>query len=237
MAPILTIKGLTRVYRMGRAVEVQALRNVSFSVQKGEMVAILGKSGSGKSTLLNLLAGMDRPTAGSIVADGRDLALMTQNQLVMHRRQTIGMIFQSFNLVQWMSALDNVALSVLFNGLSKGEARQRAQHALEGVGLGPRVHHRPSEMSGGEQQRVAIARAMVNQPQILLADEPSGNLDSVTSEQIMDLIREKNKETGLTVLVITHDEDIARKYTQRWIRLADGEIVKDLILSDEEVKS
>ncbi|MBI4614421.1 MAG: ABC transporter ATP-binding protein [Planctomycetes bacterium] len=233
MPPILSIKDLTRSYRMGKTVQVGALHGVSFSVQAGEMIAILGKSGSGKSTLLNLIAGLDTPSSGSIVCEGKDLALMNQRQLADHRRETVGMVFQSFNLVQWMSALDNVALALQYKGFSKVQARDRARHVLDGVGLGPRSSHRPSELSGGEQQRVAMARAMANQPKILLADEPTGNLDTNTSQELMELIRAKNREQGLTVLIITHDEDIARQYTQRWIRLADGEIVKDLILADE----
>jgi predicted ABC-type transport system involved in lysophospholipase L1 biosynthesis ATPase subunit len=181
---------------------------------------LLGKSGSGKSTLLNLLGGLDRPTSGSLEIAGRDLAKLRSRELARHRLTTVGMIFQSFNLVPWRTALENVALPLVFAGWSARARRHAAQQALEAVGLGSRLQHRPTELSGGEQQRVAIARALVNRPAIVLADEPTGNLDSATAEQVVALLTEHTH--GATVILVSHDEELARRCTHRILRLQDG---------------
>jgi ABC-type lipoprotein export system ATPase subunit len=188
-------------------------------------VAVLGKSGSGKSTLLNLLGGLDRPTAGIVEINGRDLGAMTSRELTRHRLQTVGMVFQSFNLVPSRTALQNVELPMVFAGRPPGERRAAARQALEAFGLGERLHHRPAELSGGENQRAAIARALVNRPAVLLADEPTGNLDSTTSREIMALLAAHVRAHGTTLVLVTHDEELARANTDRVLRLHDGQIV------------
>ena len=204
------------------AAPVFALRGVSAEVQAGERVALLGKSGSGKSTLLNLLGGIDRPTSGGLHVGGRDLDKLTGRELARFRSATVGMIFQSFNLIPSRTALENVELPMIFAGRSPRERRAEARRALEAVGLGERLHHRPAQLSGGEAQRVAVARALVNRPDILLADEPTGNLDSATAREVIDLLTEHVRARGTTLLLVTHDEELARTCTDRVVRLKDG---------------
>jgi ABC-type lipoprotein export system ATPase subunit len=194
-------------------------------IQEGERVALLGKSGSGKSTLLNLIGGLDRPTAGSIEVGGRDLQTLPSKHLARHRLQTVGMVFQSFNLIPSRTALENVALPLIFAGVVPARRRELASHALERVGLRERLNHRPAELSGGEQQRVAIARALINEPDILLADEPTGNLDSRTASEILRLLADHLRSRGTTLVMVTHDEDLARRATDRVLRLHDGQLV------------
>jgi ABC-type lipoprotein export system ATPase subunit len=204
---------------------VVALREVSLEVRRGERVALLGKSGSGKSTLLNLIGGLDRPTSGRIMAAGSDLARMTGEQLAAYRLTTVGMIFQAYNLIPSRTALENVELPMVLAGILPAERREAARVALEAVGLGGRLGHRPMELSGGEHQRVAIARALVNRPEILLADEPTGNLDSATAGEIMDLLLDHLRRDGTTLIMVTHDEELARQAADRIVRLKDGRVL------------
>jgi ABC-type lipoprotein export system ATPase subunit len=222
--PMIRTVSLAKTYGSA-ASPVHALRGVTVSIARAEKVALVGKSGSGKSTLLNLLGGLDRPTAGSIEIGGRDLARLTSNQLAHHRLDTVGMVFQSFNLVPSRTALQNVELPMVFAGRSGVERRQAARQALEIVGLAERLQHRPSELSGGEHQRVAIARALVNHPAILLADEPTGNLDSITSTAIMETLLAYVKQHGTTLVLVTHDEELAARIADRILRLHDGNLV------------
>ena len=222
-APLIRTRDLNKTYGAS-ASPVRAIRDLSITIQQGEKVALLGKSGSGKSTLLNLLGGLDRPTTGSVEVAGENLARMTSNQLARHRLSTVGMIFQSFNLIPSRTALENVELPMLFAGRPPGERRAAAQRALEAVGLGERLGHRPSQLSGGEHQRVAIARALVNEPRILLADEPTGNLDSVTAGGIMDVLLDHVRRHGMTLMLVTHDEEMAGRAADRVLRLKDGQL-------------
>jgi putative ABC transport system ATP-binding protein len=217
---------LWREYQLGGET-VQALRGVDFAVEQGEFVALLGRSGSGKSTLLNLLGGLDRPSRGSIVVDGRELADRTSRELSLYRRTSIGFIFQSFNLVNSRRAWENVALPLVFQGVGRHERKRRAHDLLERVGLGRRAGHVPGELSGGEQQRVAIARALVNQPRMLLCDEPTGNLDTTTSGQIMGILRDTHA-TGTTLVMVTHDPELAKTHASRTMRMADGQFVDEI---------
>jgi putative ABC transport system ATP-binding protein len=223
---LLQTEGLKRHYRMGDTV-VRALDGVSLSIDKGEFVALLGTSGSGKSTLLNLIAGLDSPTEGSLRIFDRDLALMSRMELSLHRRKNVGIIFQSFNLVSTMSATQNVALAMMFAEVPRPEREARAASLLESVGLAGRQRHRPKELSGGEQQRVAIARALSNSPQMLLADEPTGNLDSRTSREIMELLKTLNEREGKTVIMVTHDPSLAERYAHRTLTMLDGQIIAE----------
>jgi ABC-type lipoprotein export system ATPase subunit len=209
----------------GTASSVVALRGVSLEVRRGERVALLGKSGSGKSTLLNLIGGLDRPTSGRIVAGGSDLARMTGEELAAYRLTTVGMIFQVYNLIPSRTARENVELPMVLAGIPPAERRESATAALEAVGLGGRLGHRPMGLSGGEHQRVAIARALVNRPAILLADEPTGNLDSATAAEIMDLLLNHLRREGTTLIMVTHDEELARQAADRIVRLKDGQII------------
>jgi len=217
---------LTRDYHLGGEV-VEALRGVDLTVEQGEFIALLGRSGSGKSTLLNLLGGLDQPTRGSIRVGGVELAAMSKNELSLYRRTTVGFIFQSFNLVTSLRAWENVALPLVFQGISRPERRKRAHELMERVGLEKRANHIPSELSGGEQQRVAIARSMVNEPRMLLCDEPTGNLDTSTSEQIMNLLLESHR-ANTTLVMVTHDPALAEKHAQRTLRMADGQFVAEV---------
>jgi len=217
---MIELENITKVYRMGE-VEVNALRGITLSIAKGEMVAIIGASGSGKSTLLNVIGCLDRPTSGRYTFDGANVSQLSDNQLAEMRNKKFGFVFQEYNLLPRASALSNVELPLIYGG--SGHKRQRAMEALERVGLGARAKHRPTELSGGEQQRVAIARALVNNPALILADEPTGNLDSKTTTEIISIFRQLNQE-GITVIIITHEADIASQ-TQRIIRLHDGEII------------
>jgi putative ABC transport system ATP-binding protein len=200
---------------------------VSISIKKGDFAALLGASGSGKSTLLNLIAGLDRATSGSIAVEGENLAELSPALLARYRRHTVGMVFQSFNLVPTMNLAENVELPMRFAEVERGERRARVQEALNRVGLSARLEHRPSEMSGGEQQRAALARALVNRPKLLLADEPTGNLDSKTGTEIMNLIRELNQNLGMTVIMVTHERDLAERYASRMIFLGDGKLLSE----------
>jgi putative ABC transport system ATP-binding protein len=223
--PMIQIEQLTKVFSMGEN-EVRALDGVTFSIDKGEMIAIMGPSGSGKSTLMSIVGCLDVPTSGSYVLDGSPVEKMKDTQLADVRNRKIGFVFQQFNLLARTSALENVLLPLSYTGLSARKSREKALQALERVGLKDRVKHHPSELSGGQQQRVAIARAIVNDPAILIADEPTGALDSKTGAEIMELFQNLHRETGQTVIMVTHDTFIAR-HTERIIRLADGRIVSD----------
>src|SRR6187551_2190648 len=216
MAAALEIAQLKKHYQMGTAT-VRALDGVSLTVNKGDFVGLLGSSGSGKSTLLNLIAGLDHPTAGSLKVFDQDLSAMSREQLSVHRRKNVGIIFQSFNLVTTMSAVENVALAMMFAGVARPERLARASTLLESVGLGGRGRHRPRELSGGEQQRVAIARALANQPDLLLCDEPTGNLDSKTAREILALLTELNQKHGKTVVMVTHDANLAAAVANRTV--------------------
>jgi putative ABC transport system ATP-binding protein len=223
MAALLETEDLCRHYRMGESV-VRALDGVTMAVQPGEFVGLLGTSGSGKSTLLNLIAGLDRPTSGALRMFDRDLSKLSSNELSVHRRTNVGIIFQSFNLVATMSASDNVGLAMMFAGVPRGAREAKAARLLEMVGLGGRQRHRPRELSGGEQQRVAIARALSNDPHLLLADEPTGNLDSRTTRDVMALLKELNERDGKTIIMVTHDAGLAREYAHRTITMLDGAV-------------
>jgi ABC-type lipoprotein export system ATPase subunit len=228
MSQAVEIAHLKKHYRMGPAV-VRALDGVSLAVRPGEFVGLLGASGSGKSTLLNLIAGLDHPTEGTLRVFDQDLSTLSREALSVHRRTNVGIIFQSFNLVSSMSAAENVALAMMFAGVPRGERDARATALLESVGLGGRERHRPRELSGGEQQRVAIARALANQPRLLLADEPTGNLDSRTSREIMALLADLNASQGKTVILVTHDASLAARYASRTITMMDGAIVSESV--------
>ena len=226
MPAILESRDLTRHYTMGQST-VRALDGVSITVESGEFVGLLGTSGSGKSTLLNLIGGLDRATSGELRVAGSDLGQMSRADLSLHRRKTVGMIFQSFNLISTMTAADNVSLAMMFAEVPRAERDASARALLESVGLGGRQPHRPKELSGGEQQRVAIARALANKPQILLADEPTGNLDSRTTTEIMSLLKDLNERDGKTVIMVTHDAALAKTYARRTITLLDGRVVSE----------
>lgn len=219
MSNVIEVHDLTKIYKMGQ-VEVQALCGVSFAIERGEVVAIMGPSGSGKSTLMNMLGCLDRPTSGEYILDGEPVASLNDDQLADIRNRKVGFVFQSFNLLSRQTAITNVELPLRYSGKTEGR-RERAIQALKAVGLEDRMTHRPTELSGGQQQRVAIARAIVNDPAIVMADEPTGNLDSKVGKEIMSLLLSLNRERGTTLIIITHDPVIAAE-TQRVIRLRDG---------------
>jgi len=215
---------VSKHYKMGENVVV-ALDRASMSVGEGEFVALQGTSGSGKSTLLNLMGGLDQPSEGEVVFEGRSLAPLTKKEMARYRRHSVGMIFQNFNLITTMTAAENVELALAFGGLAGRERTTRARELLERVGLAERADHRPTELSGGEQQRVAIARALANRPRVLLADEPTGNLDSTRAAELLALLRAMVERDRLTVLMVTHDHELAARFADRTIRMKDGRIV------------
>ena len=220
---VIETRDLTKVYKMGE-VEVHALRGATLTIDRGEVVSIMGPSGSGKSTMMNILGCLDRPTSGTYTLDGSEVSKMSSDELAVIRNRKVGFVFQSFNLLPRSTALSNVELPMRYAGVTSGRD-ERAKAALIAVGLGDRVHHRPTELSGGQQQRVAIARALINDPAIVMADEPTGNLDSKSGDEIMELILNLNKEKGTTIIIVTHDPKIAQM-TKRVIRLSDGVVVE-----------
>jgi len=221
---IVRLEGVTKVYRMGK-VEVQALRGVNLSVKRGEFIAILGPSGSGKSTLLNMIGCLDKPTSGKVFIDGKDTSRLNENELAALRREKIGFVFQQFNLIHTLNALENIALPMLFAGIRRAERMKRAKELLEKVGLSHRIYHKPMELSGGEQQRVAIARALANNPEIIVADEPTGNVDTDAGNAIMEIFEQLNEERR-TIILVTHDFDIAA-HAHRKLRMKDGSLLND----------
>jgi putative ABC transport system ATP-binding protein len=220
---LIETRDVSRAYQMG-ANEVMALDHVTMGADEAEFVAIQGTSGSGKSTLLNLLGGLDRPSSGEVIFDSQPLGPFTKKQMARYRRFSVGMIFQNFNLIPTMTAVENVRLALAFGGTRGVERRTRAAALLDRVGLSDRMEHRPSELSGGEQQRVAVARALANRPRVLLADEPTGNLDSMRARELLSLLREMVDRDRLTVLLVTHDRDLAGSFANRIIRMKDGKV-------------
>jgi len=225
---VIELVKVSKVYDMGAEVQVQALKDIDLSIKKGEYVAIMGPSGSGKTTLMNILGCLDTPTSGKYLFDGINVSDMDDNELAKIRNQGIGFVFQTFNLIPRSDALHNVELPLIYSGVQSSERKERAKKTLEMVGLGERVHHKPNELSGGQRQRVAIARALINDPSIILADEPTGNLDSKTGDEIMLFFEELYKK-GNTIILVTHEEYIA-EHSKRIIRIRDGMIESDLPL-------
>ncbi len=224
-SPVIETRDLHKIYQLG-SVEVHALNGVSVAVDRSEFVAVMGASGSGKSTFMNLIGCLDQPTSGSILLEGQDVATMSRDELAVARNKRIGFVFQGFNLLARTTALENVALPMLYASIPTEERESRAREALVSVGLGERLHHRPTELSGGQQQRVAIARALVNRPSLILADEPTGNLDSASSKEIMQLFRGLNEARGISIVLVTHEADVAA-WAKRVITFRDGAIVDD----------
>ena len=221
---VIETKDLRKIYKMGE-IEVQALTGVSIKIRRGEVLAIMGPSGSGKSTLMNLLGCLDRPSSGDYILDGQLVSKMSDDQLAIVRNRKVGFVFQSFNLLPRATALSNVEMPLRYAGVRRGQT-ERAKAALAAVGLADRMHHRPPELSGGQQQRVAVARALVNNPAILMADEPTGNLDSKSGREIIELILHLNQEFGTTIIIVTHDSSVSAQ-TQRVIRLRDGQLEEE----------
>jgi putative ABC transport system ATP-binding protein len=223
--PLIRARGLTRIYSLGGS-EIRALNGVDVDIHQGEYVAIMGASGSGKSTFMNMIGALDRPSAGSLVVDGEELSKRSPDQLAVFRNKSVGFVFQQFNLLARTSAVDNVALPLIYRGWSAGKRRKRAQECLELVGLADRMQNHPSQLSGGQQQRVAIARALAGEPSLLLADEPTGALDSRTSDDVMDIFDQLNAQ-GITVILVTHEDDVGARARRR-IVFRDGNIVEDV---------
>jgi putative ABC transport system ATP-binding protein len=224
--PAIRLDHISRHYTMGEAV-IRAVDDVSLDLPSGEFLALLGSSGSGKSTLLNLIAGLDRPTSGAVIAQGQDLSTVSSLELARYRRQTVGMVFQSFNLLPRMTLEENVELPLRLAEVERRDRAARVHEALNRVGLGKRITHRPSELSGGEQQRAAIARALVNRPKVLLADEPTGNLDSATGESILMLLKEIQKNPGMTIVMVTHERPLAERFADRLAIMGDGKLLSN----------
>lgn len=225
---MIEVSDLSKSYRTGE-IEVNALRNVAFRIEKGEYISIMGPSGSGKSTLMNILGCIDTPSSGSYKLDGQEVSALDDEGLASIRNRKVGFVFQTFNLLPRLTALANVELPLIYSGTSRAERRELAMKALERVGLAERVNHRPNELSGGQSQRVAIARALVNNPSIILADEPTGNLDRATGNDIIKLFKELNSEFKVTLVIVTHDLEVGRS-AKRLITLVDGRIIKDVVL-------
>ncbi len=226
---VIQLEDVTKVYRMGE-VRVHALRGVSLQIARGELLAIMGPSGSGKSTLMNIMGCLDVPTSGTYLLEGQRVDTLSDNELAEVRNRKIGFVFQTFNLLPRTTALRNVELPLIYSGVGAGRRRKQAVAALEAVGLGDRLHHHPSELSGGEQQRVAIARALVTDPAIILADEPTGNLDSASGEEIMAIFQRLNRERSITIVFVTHDRTIA-EHTRRILHLHDGRLIREEAVS------
>lgn len=220
---LLQLSQLSKTYCKGN-IRIHALQDITFTVNQGEFVSIVGRSGSGKSTLLNLIGGLDTATSGRILFDEKDLTHMKRSELALHRRFSVGMVFQSFNLIPHRSALENVILPLTFGGVPRSQRKEKALGLLSRVGLDHRIHHNPSELSGGEAQRVAIARALANNPAMLLPDEPTGNLDSTTAKDIVDLLQDLNQSQGVTIVMVTHEQDVAMSVSHKIIHLLDGKI-------------
>jgi ABC-type lipoprotein export system ATPase subunit len=225
-APAIRVENLCRHYRMGETL-IRAVDGVNLTVGSGEFLALLGSSGSGKSSVLNLIAGLDRATSGNVIVQQRNLAQLSREELAHYRLHTVGMVFQSFNLIASMTLAENVELPMRFAEVDRSQRGALAREALSRVGLQARMNHRPSELSGGEQQRAALARALINRPQLLLADEPTGNLDSHTGTEIMNMVREFNRDLGMTIVMVTHERALAERYAQRLVFLADGKLAGD----------
>ena len=223
MPVVVRLDNVVKTYSMGES-EVHALRGISFEIEQGEFLSIMGPSGSGKSTCMNMIGCLDRPTSGIVEINGKETAKMTEKELAVLRNQTVGFVFQQYHLIPSMNVLENVMLPLKYQKVEKSERVERAKKALEAVGLGDRLKHRPHELSGGQKQRVAIARAMITEPKILLADEPTGALDSSTGKQVMELFKTINREKGTTVIIVTHDPGIGAS-TQRCIKILDGQLV------------
>jgi putative ABC transport system ATP-binding protein len=226
---LIEFRNVDKIYDLGE-VKVEALRNASLTIEKGEYVALIGASGSGKSTLMNILGSLDKPTNGTYLLAGDEVSGMSRDQRARIRNERIGFVFQNFNLLARTPAIENVELPLVYSGST--ESKRLAREMLEKVGVGDRIHHHPNQLSGGQQQRVAIARALVNNPSILLADEPTGNLDSKTSQDMMQLFKELNEASGITIVLVTHERDVAQ-FAKRWIVLRDGNIVADTRMFDE----
>jgi putative ABC transport system ATP-binding protein len=226
MTTLLEARNVSKVYQMG-ATSVTALDSVSLNMEEGEFVSIQGTSGSGKSTLLNMVGGLDHPTTGEVLFNSKPLAPLGKKEMARYRRYSVGMIFQNFNLIPTMTAEENVGLALAFGGIRGVQRRQRAEDLLGRVGLSDRLAHRPSELSGGEQQRVAIARALANNPKVLLADEPTGNVDSTRAHELLALLREMVTKDSLTILMVTHDRELATGFSDRIILMKDGRVVED----------
>jgi putative ABC transport system ATP-binding protein len=222
---LLRIQNLKKEYQRGDSI-VRALNGISFEINSGEFISIVGRSGSGKSTLLNLIGGLDTPTSGNIFINNENICEMKKSRMVEHRRKTVGMVFQSFNLIQSKTALENISLALMFAGFSRRQRKKKALDLLKSVGLENRIDHIPDELSGGEAQRVAIARALANEPHLLLADEPTGNLDSLTAEEILEILKDLNQKHKVTIIMVTHDQKSAMTYSHKVYRMLDGKITE-----------